>query len=466
MNKKKLGIILVIAAVVVAAIIGGIVFFLKGGSGLGNAKDKVYVEKVGTLNYTNLSRANSYSGVVESQETSKVNRDADKTVKEVLVSVGDNVEVGTPLFTYDTEELVNKIAQTKLEMESIANDITNYNAQITELQKEKENAPQDQQFEYTTQIQTIQMSIKQAEFDKKGKQADIDKDQKAIDNATVTSKTTGVVKTINESGVDANGNSSAYMTILATGEYRVKGTIDEMNVYNLNVGQDVVIRSRVDETQTWKGTISAIDTENTEGNENDKMGYSYGGESGESASKYPFYITLESTDGLILGQHVYIEPGDAAEAPTEGLWIPDSYVVINDGDPYVWAANKKDRLEKRKVELGEHNEDIFLYEIISGITEDDYITWPMEALYEGVTAVTDESKVDYSSPLYNPTGEDSINGVEGQDYSEPNGDSGIPDGMENGLIEDGDHAGDVENAEDVENGVEGDTSGMDEEVLQ
>lgn len=412
MNKKKLGIILVIAVVVVAAIIGGIVIFQKSGKGNGNAKDKVYVEKVQSLNYANTSRANSYSGIVESQETDKINKDADKTVKEVLVSVGDNVEVGTPLFTYDTEELVNKIAQTKLEMESIGNDVTNYNAQIAELQKEKESAPQDQQFEYTTQIQTLQMNIKQSEYDKKGKQADIDKDQKAIDNATVTSKTAGVVKAINDSGMDANGNASAYMTILATGEYRVKGTIDEMNVYNLNVGQNVVVRSRVDETQTWSGTITAIDTENTEGSENDKMAY-YSESSGESASKYPFYITLDSTEGLIMGQHVYIEPGDVAEAPTEGLWIPDSYVVVNDGDPYVWAANKKNRLEKRKVELGEHNEDLFLYEIISGITEEDSITWPMEALYEGVTAVTDESKIDYSSPLYNPTGEDFTNGMEG-----------------------------------------------------
>lgn len=412
MNKKKLGIILVIAVVVVAAIIGGIVIFQKSGKGNGNAKDKVYVEKVQSLNYANTSRVNSYSGIVESQETDKINKDADKTVKEVLVSVGDNVEVGTPLFTYDTEELVNKIAQTKLEMESIGNDVTNYNAQIAELQKEKESAPQDQQFEYTTQIQTLQMNIKQSEYDKKGKQADIDKDQKAIDNATVTSKTAGVVKAINDSGMDANGNASAYMTILATGEYRVKGTIDEMNVYNLNVGQNVVVRSRVDETQTWSGTITAIDTENTEGSENDKMAY-YSESSGESASKYPFYITLDSTEGLIMGQHVYIEPGDVAEAPTEGLWIPDSYVVVNDGDPYVWAANKKNRLEKRKVELGEHNEDLFLYEIISGITEEDSITWPMEALYEGVTAVTDESEIDYSSPLYNPTGEDFTNGMEG-----------------------------------------------------
>ena len=46
------------------------------------------------------------------------------------------------------------------------------------------------------------------------------------------------------------------------------------------------------------------------------------------------------------------------------------------------------------------------YEIVSGLTEDDYITWPMQGLYEGVITVTDESEVDYSSPLYNQELED------------------------------------------------------------
>ena len=59
------------------------------------------------------------------------------------------------------------------------------------------------------------------------------------------------------------------MTILATGDYRVKGSIDEQNVYNLSVGQAVVVRSRVDETMTWTGTISAIDTESKIENNND-----------------------------------------------------------------------------------------------------------------------------------------------------------------------------------------------------
>ena len=76
--------------------------------------------------------------------------------------------------------------------------------------------------------------------------------------------------------------------------------------------------------------------------------------------------------------------------------------TLSDGSvvSYVWVANEKNRLEKRIVELGEYDADLGAYEILSGLTADDYIAWPMEGLYEGVTTVTNEDEVDYSSPLY------------------------------------------------------------------
>lgn len=410
MSRKKIGVIVAAGVIAVAAVIGGIWYFGKGNSGSGKSADKVFVQKVSEIDKWNTGVNSSYSGIVESQETWDVNKDTERQVKEVLVAVGDTVDVGTPLFTYDTKEAENQIAQTKLEIESISNDISNYNSQIDELQKEKKNAPEDQQFEYTTQIQTLQTNIKQSEYDQKSKQADIDKYQQTIDNAVVTSKIAGVVKSINEDGTDASGNTTAFMTVLATGDYRIKGKIDEQNVSYLTVGQEVIVRSRVDENVTWKGTITAIDTETTaDNNSNGSVSYMDGSDSSsEGATKYPFYVTLDSTDGLILGQHVFIEPDYGQTEVKEGIWLDESYIVQDDGDPYVWAANDRNKLEKRKVELGEYDDTLFKYEIVSGLTEEDYITWPMTGLYEGVTTVTDENEVDYSSPLYNMESTDTM----------------------------------------------------------
>ena len=94
---------------------------------------------------------------------------------------------------------------------------------------------------------------------------------------------------------------------------------------------------------------------------------------------------------------------------------------------YVWAANDKNKLEKRKVELGEYDEMTGEYEILSGLTEDDYIAFPMEGLYEGVTTVTNIEDVDYTSSLYNQ-GEEG----EGAEGSEDIGD--VDDGSD-GLDE-------------------------------
>ena len=95
---------------------------------------------------------------------------------------------------------------------------------------------------------------------------------------------------------------------------------------------------------------------------------------------------------------------------------------------YVWAANEKDRLEKRYVELGEYDGELNEYEILSGLSGDDYIAWPMEGLYEGVTAVTDSEEVDYTAPLYNQES------TEDMDLTDGNHGSGdmqlVPEGAE------------------------------------
>ncbi len=121
---------------------------------------------------------------------------------------------------------------------------------------------------------------------------------------------------------------------------------------------------------------------------------------GESATKYPFYIELDSTEGLILGQHIYIEMDMGQTEAQEGIWLYEGYIVMDESGSYVWADNGKQKLEKRTVELGEYNMDMGTYQILSGLSEEDYIAYPMAAFYEGVTTVMDIMEVDYSSPMY------------------------------------------------------------------
>lgn len=559
MSKKKIGIVIAVVVIIAAAVGGGAWYFLNGNMGIGNSADKVYVEKVSSLNVANAGVQNRYSGVVEAQESWKVNKEPDREVKEVFVEQGDMVEEGDSLFEYNMDDLKSELSQAELELEGLQNEITDLNSQIAQLTKERNAAPSEEKFQYTAEIQEKENSIKQTEYNIESKKAEMKKKQESIDNAVVTSKIAGVVKSINKSsggGDYASEEDSAYMTILAVGDFRVKGTVSESNVQMLSEQQQVILRSRVDEDQTWTGTISKIDTQNEASDGNSDMMMYDSGNGAEKATKYPFYITMDSTDGLMMGQHLFIELDEGQTEKKEGIWLFEGYIVrgnvqeemamgsasgdaqefdveesldddasaedlqssetseedLSSGDeggedlqssetsaedlgsgdesgevslaeeksdtenaeenagagteeesPYVWAVNDRNRLEKRQVELGEYDEAMGAYEILSGLTEDDYIAFPMEGLYEGVTAVTSVEEVDYESPLYNQ-GEEGENPEEGEpsDDGQLMKDGGFESGGE--MMEEGmsDGEGTDESLSDMESISDEDMSLEDE----
>ena len=105
------------------------------------------------------------------------------------------------------------------------------------------------------------------------------------------------------------------------------------------------------------------------------------------SNSYPFYVELDSSEGLMLGQHVYIEADYGQKTERAGLWLDEYLIAGLDDEPYVWADNGKGKLEKRKIVLGQYDENLFQYEIADGLTEEDMITFPEEGLEEGMPTV-------------------------------------------------------------------------------
>lgn len=386
---KKAVLIIIVAVLVVAVGATGIILALNGGGGTG---DGIYVQSVSSiLGYSNLGgMQNRYSGVVEAQETIDIEKDSERTVSKVSVKEGDVVKKGDVLFEYDTDEADMALEQAKLELERIKNTISGTYSQITELEKERKKAASSEKLEYTLQIQEAQASIKTEEYNAKVKQLEIEKLEKNSVESEIKAPIAGVVKTLNESGTDAQGNST-YITLMATGDYRVKGLINEQNVHSMTVGEMVTVRSRVDETKTWQGTVGSINTEQAESDQNGGMGgYAMGGmgnAEGDTtqSTKYPFYITLDSLDGLMMGQHVYIEIG-GAEAETEGLKLPSMFLVQQENGAYIWA-DKNGKLERREVTLGSYDELTDSYVVESGLTLEDKLAFPDESLQAGAKTV-------------------------------------------------------------------------------
>lgn len=400
MKKKKIVFLGLAAALVVGGLVGWKVLTGKSGKQGDNVVYVNTVEKLMDLGGAN-GTVNRFSGVVESQETWSVAQNQEKTVKEVFVQVGQEVSKGTALFSYDTEKFQSDLAQAQLDLERLQNEINSMQTAIQDLEKEKKKADANNQATYTLQIQDQQLQVKQKEFEVQSKQLEIDKLKENIDNATVSSEIDGVVKSIN-TGTDtgtSGSSDSSFLTIMKTGDLKIKGSINEQNIGSLVEEQAVLVHSRVDDSQTWKGKVTKIDRENATSQSSNY--YYYSGDSSNSSSSYPFYVELESSQGLMLGQHVYIEPdyGQSESKDREGVWL-DSYMIDRTGDtPFVWADNGKGRLEKRTVTLGEYDEELDQYQISSGLTKEDAITFPEEGLKEGMeTAISQEGMLGQSNP--------------------------------------------------------------------
>lgn len=379
---------LIAAGIIVVVIIVALCVWFFGIKGYLDAKnaEPVYVTPVSSITGVMSGADPRYSGLVEPQQITKVNKDESRTVAEVHVKEGDPVTVGQALFSYDTGEMDLSIRQAELELEGIANELTVLQDNKTQLEKEQKDASKDEQFSYTVQIQSTALQIKSKEYDRSVKQSELEKLRSAMENNQVFSEADGVVQEIHTTpATDSQGNPLPFMSILSAGEFRIKGTVTEMNIGSLSEGQAVTVRSRVDPDSRWTGMIESIDYEPVQDNN------MYGGwNTGEKASKYNFYVTLDAPEGLILGQHVYIEPDTGASSSRTGMWLPEMYLVVDeDGSGYVWARSEDETLEKRPVMLGQYDEGEGLYEIVSGLAASDYIAIPSDDLVPGGPTTTE-----------------------------------------------------------------------------
>lgn len=356
------------------------------------------VQSVAMLMGVDLTGNSQYGGVVEAKATVKVAKDASKTVGECYVEVGDQVQEGDPLFAYDTDALELTVSSAELEVEQLQNSIASYGNQISELEKEKKKASSSEKLSYTLQIQEAQLNKAEAEYNLKQKQAEVERLKASMNETEVKAPVSGIVQAVGDSDNSNNygyggdtGSDNTYVTLMETGTYRIKGTVSEEAARSIFEGMPVTAYARTDSTQSWSGVIQSVNT-NTEEQDNQNGNY-YSDSSGESSAKYAFYVELDSSDGLLIGQHVYLKVGeDASQAESEGIRLPSGYLVLDGDNASVWAEGSNGKLEKRAVTLGAYNEETDEYEITDGLALEDYIAYPDESLKEGMNTVEyDES---------------------------------------------------------------------------
>lgn len=360
-------------------------------SGCGSDENAVYVQSVASLsNLGAIAPGDRFPGMVVSENVTEINKDNDKVIADVYVKEGQDVTEGQDLFSYDMDQLQLTLDKQRLELEQLKATIENYKVQIEELQKDEAKAYGSDKLQYTIQIQSMQVDLKEAELNLAAKEKEVAQSEAMLTNVTVVSPVTGRITGINENGYDNYGNPLAYITIQQAGSFRIKGTLGELQRGGIMEGSRMKIVSRTDENVCWYGTVTLVDYESpSQGNDNNMY---YGGavDAMSASSKYPFYVELDSSEGLLLGQHVYLEL-DTGEEETTGVSISGAFLCYEeDGSAYVWAENGG-KLEKRAVVMGEYNYMLDTVEILEGLSESDYIAFPdPELCVEGAPTTREE----------------------------------------------------------------------------
>ena len=385
-----------------AAFILALAMLLGVAAGCGQSAGEASVQSVSMIcGLGSAGMTDRFAGVVSALGETNIKKDDSMTIGEIKVKAGDAVNVGDVLFTYDMSQLEIDLEDAQLSLEELKSQLETQQEEKKQAEDALDETTDDTERRrllldirgYNNEMQKTNRSIAE-------KNRDIEKLQKNMQNSSVKAEVAGEVKSVNANGsTDSNGNPLPLISIVQTGGYRVKGYVNENNASVLSEGISVIIRSRVSD-QTWQGTISSIDWNNPaqSGSNYYDSGSSGSSDTGNS-SKYPFYVELSSSDGLLMGQHVYIEPdlGQGAQ-DANTIHLPAYFINDADSSPWVWAQNSSGKLEKRSVTLGEHDAKLDTYVVTDGLTASDYIAFPDETLKAGMTCVPyDESTFDPDS---------------------------------------------------------------------
>lgn len=373
-----------------AAVLAAVLLAVLCACGDKSGGEAVTVQSVQEITGGALAAPDRFAGMVVAGQTENIQKDENKKVLELLVEEGDYVKAGDVLFTYDTQAMQFDLDKLKLEYEGFESAIRSAESQIDELEDERDGASSADKLEYTLQIEEQQANIRENEYNAALKQREIDNMEASMANTEVAASIDGRVMSVQAQDSADNADmyyddgtgDSAYITVMDLESVRIEGNINELNAGALVPGMAVTIRSRTDDAAVWSGTVDSIDWENpVQGNNN---GMYYVGETDDmtSSSKYPFYIVLGASEGLILGQHVYIEPCYGEDAKT-GLWLGSYWFGAVDDGAWLWVEGANGKLEKRSVTLGDYDADMDEYQIADGLDASDYIAFPEDGLAAG-----------------------------------------------------------------------------------
>ena len=211
-------------------------------------------------------------------------------------------------------------------------------------------------------------AVKEQEVNLKVAKLKLDKKLAELGDGNVYAEFDGTVKAVRDPD-EAYNNSEAVVELSGGGGYYVTGTLSEMDLGSVQVGDSVSISSWMTGA-ACEGTIVSIDDYPTSNGNN-------WGDGNSNVSYYPFKVFVTEDANLQPNDYVDIQyqKDTSAEESGSSLYLESMFIRTDNCKSYVMARGEDGRLEQRWVQTGRDLWGSYT-QIRGGLTIDDYVAFP------------------------------------------------------------------------------------------
>ena len=221
--------------------------------------------------------------------------------------------------------------------------------------------------ELAKEIADKEKELTKLDLDKRKAELALKQMENQSEDGMVYAEFNGTIKKVGDPDNLPN-DGSAFLTLSGSDGLYVKGTLNELALEQVKVGQSV--------TATSWSTGMMFDATITEINDYPEDANGYYGSGNPNASYYGYTAYIEDSTGLSNGDNLSLSinlGGD--EDSSDKIYLDKAYLRKEDGKSYVMKDDGTGHLVKQYVKTGK---TIYGYavEIKSGITMDDYLAFP------------------------------------------------------------------------------------------
>lgn len=209
-----------------------------------------------------------------------------------------------------------------------------------------------------------QREIRDLELQLKVENVKYEKLKLEIENGVVTAKLDGVVKTVADPD-ESQMYGTPFIVVSGGGGYYIQGTIGELELDTVKIGQTVTVMSWMNNTEIEGQIVEISELPSTDGY--------YWSNGNQNISFYPFTVFVNEDAALQENEYVSIQYSPAESG--SGVYLELPFVLTEESKSYVYVADENGKLEKREVGTGKTLWGSYI-EITSGLTMDDFIAFP------------------------------------------------------------------------------------------